>query len=102
MKHKDAYIRYKLIDQRIRRKPYPSLDQIVNYVAQKQDVSVSVSSIQKDIHSMRYCAMLAFYAPIEFDRKIHAYIYTDDEFTIDVNELVKEIKKLREKLQHIL
>lgn len=84
MKNKNAYARYRLIDHRITNKSLnaPSLDDIVEYVSEKLDMSISISSIQKDIYAMRYDSNLGFDAPIEFDRYARGYIYTDPDYSI--------------------
>jgi predicted DNA-binding transcriptional regulator YafY len=84
MKNKNAYARYRLIDQRLTNKSLqaPSLDDLVEYVSEKLDMSISVSSIQKDIYAMRYDSNLGFDAPIEFDRYARGYVYTEEDYSI--------------------
>jgi len=84
MKNKNAYTRYRLIDQRLTNKSLqaPSLDDLVEYVSEKLDMSISVSSIQKDIYAMRYDSNLGFDAPIEFDRYARGYVYTEEGYSI--------------------
>ncbi len=84
MKNKNAYARYRIIDLRLTNKslPAPSLDDLVEYVSEKLDMSISVSSIQKDIYAMRYDSNLGFDAPIEFDRYARGYVYTEDGYSI--------------------
>jgi predicted DNA-binding transcriptional regulator YafY len=83
--NKDAYTRYKLIDNRLRQKqkPAPTLEDLVNYVCDKLGKQVSVSSIQKDIKAMRSDVALGLNAPIVFDRFKHAYTYSDPNYSID-------------------
>ena len=85
MKNKNAYARYRLIDQRLTNKSLkaPSLGDLVEYVSEKLDINISVSSIQKDIYTMRYDSNLGFDAPIEFDRYARGYVYTDTDYSID-------------------
>lgn len=84
MKNKNAYARYRIIDQRLNNKaiPPPSLQDLVDYVSEKLDMPISVSSIQKDIYAMRYDSSLGFNAPIEFDRYSRAYCYTEENYSI--------------------
>lgn len=84
MKNKNAFTRYRLIDQRLTNKtaPPPSLDELVEYVSDKLDMNISVSSIQKDIYAMRYDHQLGFNAPIEFDRYKRGYVYTEPDYSI--------------------
>ncbi len=84
MKNKNAYARYRLIDQRLNNTsiPAPKLQDLVDYVSEKLDMSVSTSSIQKDIYAMRYDSNLGFDAPIEYDRYSRAYRYTEENYSI--------------------
>src|SRR5690606_5002876 len=84
MRKKNAYARYRLIDSRLTNKSLkpPTLDEIVEYVCEKLDMDVSVSSIQKDIYAMRYDTNLGFEAPIEFDRYSRGYVYTEPDYSI--------------------
>ncbi len=83
--NKDAYTRYKLIDACLRRKtkPTPTLQDIVDYVGDKIEKYISVSSIQKDIYAMRYDKNLGFEAPIQYDAKKKGYYYEDPEYYIE-------------------
>jgi predicted DNA-binding transcriptional regulator YafY len=84
MKNKNALTRYRLIDNRmtIRQKPAPSLQDLVEYVSEKMGSPISVAAIQKDIYAMRYDESLGFFAPIEYDIKKRAYVYTDPNYSI--------------------
>lgn len=84
MKNKNAYARYRLIDNRLTNKSLksPSLEDLVEYVSEKLDMNISVSSIQKDIYAMRYDDNLGFKAPIEFDRYARGYVYTEPDYSI--------------------
>lgn len=84
MKNKNAYARYRLIDLRLTNKSLkaPSLADLVEYVSEKLDMDISVSSIQKDIYAMRYDSNLGFEAPIEFDRYARGYVYTEPDYSI--------------------
>lgn len=84
MKNKNAYARYRLIDHRLSNKSLqaPTLADLVEYVSEKLDMDISVSSIQKDIYAMRYDTNLGFEAPIEFDRYKRGYVYTDPDYSI--------------------
>ncbi len=90
--NKDAYSRYKLLDQRIRntRKTAPTLEDLVEFVSDKLGKTVSVSSIQKDIKAMRYDENLGFLAPIAYDLRKKAYCYTDPGYSIEQMNLSEE------------
>lgn len=84
MKNKQAVSRYRLIDNRMtmKQKPAPTLQELVDYVCEKLQTSVSVSSIQKDIKAMRFDENLGFFAPIEYDTYKKGYVYTDPNYSI--------------------
>ena len=79
---REAYTRYRLIDERLRRLPEPRLDELVDYVCEYLDRPLSSRSIQRDIQDMRYNQSLKLEAPIFFDRKTHTYRYTDSDYSI--------------------
>ncbi|MBX6379932.1 MAG: WYL domain-containing protein [Thermoflavifilum aggregans] len=81
--NKNAMARYKAIDERLRRKDYPSLQSLVDYVSQKLDKRVSVRTIQKDLCDMRYSEELNFHAPIGYDYFKRGYYYTELDYSID-------------------
>lgn len=85
MQHKNATTRYRLIDARInlKQKNAPKLQEIVDFVSEKLGEKVSVSSIQKDIHAMRYDESLGFLAPIEYDSYKRGYVYTEENYSIN-------------------
>jgi predicted DNA-binding transcriptional regulator YafY len=84
-KNKNASIRYRAIDKRIRRKyaPFPTIDDLIEAVNEITDgeLQVSLSSIQKDIQAMKKPEL--FGAPIEYCRQNKGYFYTDKSFSID-------------------
>lgn len=84
MKNKNAYARYRLIDARLNLKQQapPTLQDLVEYVGEHLDMTISVSSIQKDIYAMRYDSGLGFDAPIAYDRSTRAYHYTEVDYSI--------------------
>jgi predicted DNA-binding transcriptional regulator YafY len=90
--NKEAYSRYKLIDARlrIRSKPAPTLQDLIDYVSDKLGQTVALRTLQKDLFVMRNDQALAFYAPIVFDRIKKAYSYTDPNFSIDKIALSEE------------
>jgi predicted DNA-binding transcriptional regulator YafY len=90
--NKDAYTRYKLLDQRIKntRKTPPTLAQLVEYVSDKLGKTVSTSSIQKDIEAMRHDTNLGFLAPLEYNKAVKGYIYTETDYSIDKMDISEE------------
>ena len=74
--NRDAYTRYKLIDMRLRKRPYPRLEELMKFVSANLDRQVSKRTMQLDLQEMRYNQSLNFNAPIAFSKKEHTYRYT--------------------------
>ena len=81
--NRDAFTRYRLIDERLRRKPHPTLEQLIEHVGEGLDKAISRRTIQLDIQEMRYSQSLKFEAPITFDRAAHSYYYSDSNYSIN-------------------
>jgi predicted DNA-binding transcriptional regulator YafY len=80
--NREAYARYRIIDARMRRKPNPTLEELIKYVSANFENPVSRRTIQLDLQEMRYSQSLKFHAPIVFDRKMHSYSYSDPNYSI--------------------
>ena len=81
--NRDAFTRYRLIDERLRRKPHPTLEQLIDHVSENLDKTISRRTIQLDLQEMRYSQSLKFEAPIIFDRAAHNYYYSDSTYSIN-------------------
>jgi predicted DNA-binding transcriptional regulator YafY len=81
--NRDAFTRYRLIDERLRRKPSPTLEQLIEHVSGGLDKPVSKRTVQLDLQEMRYSQALKFEAPILFDRKDKSYSYSDKNYSIN-------------------
>lgn len=80
--NREAYSRYRLIDARLRKKPNPTLSDIIEYVCENLDKPVSKRTIQLDIQEMRYNQNLKFEAPIEYDSRNKVYCYSNPDYSI--------------------
>jgi predicted DNA-binding transcriptional regulator YafY len=80
---RDAFIRYRIIDARLRKKPYPTLPVLQDIISQKTGIDIGTRTLQKDIEDMRYNQALGFNAPIVFDRRDYTYKYSDPNFSIN-------------------
>lgn len=80
--NRDAYTRYRLIDERIRKKPHPRLDDLIEYVGDQMARVVSRRTIQLDLQEMRYNQSLKFNAPIVYNKRDRVYSYSDEAFSI--------------------
>ena len=82
--NKEAFLRYRILDRMLQNKarPYPSMDDLIDELEEKLGKSFSISTIQKDIKSMKEDELLAYKAPIKFHRAHQGYYYTDPNFSI--------------------
>ena len=81
--NRDAYTRYRLIDIRLRKKPYPHLEELLEYIKEKIDKPVSKRTVQLDLQEMRYSQSLNFCAPIVYDKQEKIYRYSDPDYSIN-------------------
>lgn len=90
--NKSAVARYKIIDQCLNYKyrPYPSLEYLQEKIADKLDVDITTSTLEKDIHAMRDLTPPGYYAPIAFSRQHGGYYYTEPGYSIDKMIPIKE------------
>ena len=82
--NKEASIRYKIIDSCLRnqRKPFPSMDELMDACTEQLGKEFSTSTIQKDIKAMKEDEALGFLAPIKFSKSHNGYYYEDKEYSI--------------------
>jgi predicted DNA-binding transcriptional regulator YafY len=90
--NKDAYSRYKIIDQRLRNKRIPpaSLEDLMDFVSEKLGKTVSKRTIQNDIQAMRQDENLGFLAPIVYNHAEKVYQYSQDDYSIERVNLSEE------------
>lgn len=81
--NRDAYSRYRLIDSRLKKKPFPTLEELIDFVGEQVDKAVSKRTIQLDLQEMRYNQALGFNAPIAYNRTERTYSYADPEYSIN-------------------
>lgn len=89
-KNKNAFIRYRIIDGALRNKHkrYPSKQDLI--IACQGLGSVSARTIDGDIYDMKFDEELSYHAPIEYDRKLRGYYYTDTNYSINNLPLKQE------------
>lgn len=77
---KEAYIRYKIINQLLidAQNPYPDMERIRQEMESRLGKEFSISTIQKDIKSMKEDEELGFLAPIRYSRRYQGYYYSED------------------------
>ena len=83
--NRNAYMRYKAIDLRLRNRfrPLPDMEDLIDACAKAIDYRPSIETIQKDIKAMRQDPPKGFAAPIKFCRRKLVYEYTDPDYSID-------------------
>jgi predicted DNA-binding transcriptional regulator YafY len=81
--NREAYTRYRIIDELLRKKPYPTLDVLIDKISEKFDRPVSKRTVQLDLQELRYNQGLNFNAPIVYDRIEKTYRYNDPDFSIN-------------------
>lgn len=83
--NKNAYLRYKAIDLRLRNRyrPAPNMEDLISACEKAIDYRPSSETIQKDIKMMREDPPNGFAAPIKFCRRKLVYEYTDSDYSID-------------------
>jgi predicted DNA-binding transcriptional regulator YafY len=81
--NREAYTRYRIIDELLRKKPYPTLDILIEKISERFDKPVSKRTVQLDLQELRYNQALGFNAPITYSRAEKHYSYSDENFSIN-------------------
>lgn len=82
--------RFRIIDKELQRKALVKTNELVTVINSTLDINVSKRTVQDDINLMRNDSTLAYYAPIEYDQKTKAWMYTDRSFSINAFQLKEE------------
>lgn len=82
--NKNAFRRYKLIDQLVRNnmRKYPTMNDIIEACWVKLQIKISPETIQKDMAQMRELPPNGFDAPIYYDFKYRGYAYSDPNYSL--------------------
>lgn len=82
--NKEAYIRYTIIDRCLgnKQRPFPSMEELMKECEARLGKQFSLSTIQKDIKTMKEDEELGFLAPILFSKSHNGYYYSDPDYTI--------------------
>jgi len=82
---KEAYIRYKIIDECLTNKfhPYPTVEEIIQACEERLGKTFTISCLQKDIRAMKEDEAMGYHAPIRFSRQHMGYYYSDPEYSIN-------------------
>lgn len=82
--------RFRIIDKELQRKALVKTNELVTVINSTLDINVSKRTVQDDINLMRNDSTLAYYAPIEYDKKAKAWMYADRSFSINAFQLKEE------------
>jgi predicted DNA-binding transcriptional regulator YafY len=91
-KNKEAYTRYRLIDEALKskHKTYPSLEELAEKCENILGKKISKSTMQKDLYAMRFDEGLNFHAPINYHKARLGYYYSDPDYSISKLPLKQE------------
>lgn len=83
--NKDALLRYRTIDQALRRKfsPHTSLADIQEICQQELGMVISERTLKEDIYRMRHDEQLGYFAPIAYSNFHRGYYYSDPQYAIN-------------------
>lgn len=81
--NKQALLRYRVINEQIRRQSYPSMEELIEACESKIGVRFSTETIQKDIRAMKNDEALGYEAPIHFNRFHRGYEYLIKDYSLD-------------------
>lgn len=86
--NKYALLRYRVIDRCLSNKfrPFPSVEDLQHACEEaiygSSNERVSISTVEKDLRSMRTEQELGYYAPIKYSKLNNGYYYEDPDYTI--------------------
>lgn len=83
--NKSAFYRYLLIDKRLNdpyKKPFPTIENLMDYIEEKSGQRVSKRTIEKDIQEIRFGETLNFYAPLGYHPREKGYYYKEPGYSI--------------------
>jgi len=101
---KHPFGRYQIIDRELNRKDWVKTKELKEIIEEELSINVSTRMIIKDLEAMRDDSLLGYYAPIEYNPKMKAYYYEDEDYTIkafglkdgDINALMFYAKTLNQ------
>lgn len=79
---KHPFGRYQIIDRELSRKDWVKTKELKETIEEELSIPVSTRMINQDINAMRDDPLLGYFAPIEYNKKLKAYYYEDEDYTI--------------------
>lgn len=95
--NKDAYTRYRVIDQALRQNRFVKTSKLVELCSDRLGKEIKTRTIQKDITDMKEDTVLQLYAPIKYSHSEKAHYYPDD-----VHEIFPIVDLLDEEISALL
>jgi predicted DNA-binding transcriptional regulator YafY len=83
MSNKNQVFRLKIIDELLQRNKWVKTSRIIEVIEDKMQETVKERTIQKDMNDLKYDTRLGYNAPIEYNHKEKAYMYTDRNYSIN-------------------
>ena len=101
---KHPFGRYQIIDRELSRKDWVKTKELKEIIEDELSITVSTRMIIQDLNAMRDDSLLGYFAPIEYNKKLKAYFYEDEDYTIkafglkdgDINALMFYAKTLNQ------
>lgn len=83
--NKEAFIRFRIIDQCLRnkRQAYPNIFDLIRACEEKLGKSFSERTLQQDLKTMKEDEALGYLAPIRFSKIHKGYFYEDENYSIN-------------------
>lgn len=87
--NKEAFIRYRILDQCLtnKKKPFPTIFDFMRAYEEVLGKTFSQRTINLDIQTMRDDTAVGFLAPIKYSRQYNGYYYEDENYSISAIQL---------------
>ena len=96
-KNKDAFTRYKIIDQNLRQVSYIKTSRLSEICSERLGIPIAIRTIQKDIKDLIEDTALQIYAPIKYCSRQKAYYYPEN-----VNEIFPALELEEDEISALL
>lgn len=80
--NKDALGRYRIIDEMLKRRSFPSKEDLIDAIENRLGYSISSRTLDEDINNMRNNQDLGYMAPIAYDKTRKGYYYQTSDYSI--------------------
>jgi predicted DNA-binding transcriptional regulator YafY len=80
--NKDALGRYRIIDEMLKRRTFPSKEDLMDAIENRLGYSIGNRTLDEDINNMRNNEDLGYMAPIAYDKARKGYYYETADYSI--------------------